>query len=228
MKKICFTIIVLMALSGCASVQGWKYTAEPKIYKKQDLNLTIAVPSLRDERINENNAFKASGWLALIPLVPYSTQSEFNVPEASPFLNFKPTEDFSKAITEELQNSSIFKEVYYSDRTKDADLILSGTLKESHIKKSWTFYGLSLPGDLLWLFGAPTGWVNNDIVIEYKLMDQNYKIYFEKTYTANVEFYNRYWTNPHEIFRFESTLKKISLELVDDIKAIIQQLPKNL
>ena len=219
MKHVLNLLLITFLLSGCSSVQSWKYTSEPKLYKKADVNLSVVVPSLRDERINENGA-KASAWLALIPLVPYSTLNEFNVPESSPFLQFKPIEDFSKAITEELNNASIFNGVYFSDRSKDADLILVETLKESKLKQSWTWYGLSLPGDLLWVFGAPVGWTNNDITIEYKLMDKNYKIYFEKTYTANVEFYNRYWTNPHEIFRFEEAFKKIAMELVFDLRNI--------
>lgn len=225
MKKFILLVFLFFFLSACAPVQGWKYTSEPKIYKKQDSNLTVVIPSLRDERINENGE-KASALLALIPFVPYSTLSEFNIPESSPYLQFRPIEDFPKAITEELSNASIFKEVYYSDRTKEADLILVGTLKESRLKKSWTFYGLSLPGDLLWLFGAPVGWTNNDITIEFKLMDQEYKTLFEKTYSANIEFNNGYWTNPHEIFRFEEGLKKISLELIEDIKMIVKRLPK--
>jgi len=226
MKHLLYLVLAPLLLSGCSSVQTWKYTSEPKIYKEQDSNLSIAVPSLRDERPNSNseNVFGFLG--AAIPLVPYGTVIDFNVPEGSRFFQFKPTEDFSKAITEELNNASIFKEVYYSDRTKDADLILIGTLKESRLKKSFTFYGLSFLGDLLWLFGAPVGWTNNDITIEYKLIDQKYRTYFEKAYSANIEFYNRYWTNPHEIFRVEEAIKKISLELVNDMKNIAIKLPK--
>ena len=185
MKQIFNLCLIVFILSGCSSVQTWKYTSEPKIYKKPDLSLSVAVTTLRDERINENGA-KASGLLAMIPLVPYSKILELNIPEASPFLNFKPTEDFSKALAEELNNASIFEEVFYSDRTKDAKLVLRGVLKNTQIKQYWTFYGLSLPGDLLWLFGAPVGWTDNDIEIEYKLIDNDYKIYFEKTTAAGI------------------------------------------
>lgn len=223
MKQIFNLSLIVFILSGCASVQTWKYTSEPKIYKKPDLNFNVAVTTLRDERINENGA-KASGWLALIPLVPYSKIVEINVPESNPYINFKPTEDFSKAIAEELNNASIFEEVYYSDRTKNAKLILTGALKNTKITQYWTFYGMSLPGDLLWILGAPVGWTDNDIEIEYRLIDNDYKIYFKKVYYGNIEFYNRYWTNPHEIFRFEEVFKKISMEVVDDIKSLIPQL----
>ena len=223
MKKILSLFILVIMLSGCASVQGWKYTSEPKVYKKPDINKTIVIAPLRDERINENGA-KASAWLALIPLVPYSTLSEVNVPESSPFLKFKPIEDFPKAISEEINNASLFMESYFSDRTSDADFILTGTLKESKIIQRWTFYGLSLPGDLLWLLGMPLGRTHNDIEVEFKLIDKNYNIYFEKTYKTKEKFNNGYWTNPHESFRFEIAFKRIALELIEDLRKVIPSL----
>ena len=225
MKKVLSLFVLVAILSGCTSVQSWKYTSEPKVYKKPDINKTIVVSTLRDERINENGA-KASAWLALIPLVPYSTLSEFNVPESSPFLKFKPIEDFPKAISEEINNASLFKESYFSDRTKEADFILTGTLKESKITQTWTFYGLSLPGDLLWLLGAPVGRTHNDIEIEFRLIDQNYRTYFEKTYKSKEKFDNGYWNNPHENFRFEIAFKRIALELIEDLRLIIPDLKK--
>ncbi len=225
MKKILTLFVFLTLLSGCASIESWKYTSEPKIYKKPDSNLTLVVTPLRDERINKNGT-KASALLAMIPFVPYSTVKEFNIPESSPFLKFKPIEDFPKAISEEIYNASLFKENYFSDRTNDADLILTGTLKKSQIMQTWTFYGLSLPGDLLWLLGAPVGRTHNNIEIEFKLIDKNYKVYFEKNYTTKEKFNNGYWTNPHETFRFEKAFKRIALELVEDLRLIIPSLKK--
>lgn len=223
MKKLLSLLIFANILSGCASVQTWKYTSESPSYKEPILNKTIVVQPLRDERINENGA-KASALLALIPLVPYSTLEEYNVPETSPFLNFKPIEDFPKAFSEEIRNASLFKESYFSDKTKDADFILAGTLKKSRITRTIAFYGLSLPGDLLWVFGAPTGWTLNDIEIEFKLIDKNYNVHFIKNYTAKEKFNNRHWTNPHETFRFEKLIKRIALDLLEDLRKVILSL----
>lgn len=226
MKKIIIAFFAIVTLSACSSTQTWKYTSEPKILKKPDSNLSVVVTPLRDERINENGG-GATALLALIPLVPYSKLMELNVPEASPFLNFKPIDDFPKALSEEINNASLFKESFFSQRTNDADLVLAGTLKESKIVKNWTFYGLSLPGDLLWVFGAPTGRTHNNIEIEFKLIDKrNYNIYFEKTYKTHEKFNNGYWTNPHEYFRFEKLFKKISLEVVEDLRQLIPALKK--
>ena len=217
MKKILAIFLVLNLCTGCA-VQGWKYTSEPKNYKKPETHYTLIVPPLRDARDSENNI--AGYWISMIPLVPYGT-STINIPDLR--MNSKPVEDFSKAIAEEIDNASIFKNSSFAYSKTGADLYLIGTLKSSqHIINS-TFYGLSLPGDLLWYLGLPAGKYHFNIEIEYTLIDGDDNVYFTKTYTADMSnFVGLYYGL--DKYSFEETLKKIAKKLIVDLNEVAPSL----
>ncbi len=220
MKKV---IIYLMCflLTGCVQTHSWKYTTEPRSYSEPKSNLTVSVPPMRDTRKNENGMMKASALLALIPLVPYSKNQVLNAPEGIPFIfnNLKVAEDLAKATSEELKASSLFKNVYFAFDTKNSDLILEATVQQFKIKRYWTFYGLSLPGDLLWLLGLPAGTRHNNVVIKYELKDQKGNIYFSKKYSAHKKSYQGLYYNL-DMGNFEPLIKEINLNLIADLDKI--------
>ena len=210
-------LIAILFMSGCASSgQSWKYTSNTRQYSKPISNLTLAVPNLQDKRKNKNSQ---NVMLALLPLVPYGSVN-MQVPDGQ-FI--KPTEDFSKAIAEEISNAAIFKEALYTNKLSDSDLFLEGTLYSSKLKDTVTFYGLSLPGDLLWILGAPTGKATNKITIRYRLLDKNYNVYMDKTYSKKKSRYNFFWTPKGPMF-FEEIFKEIAIEVVEDIKQVVPQI----
>lgn len=213
MKQIMAVFIAVLLINGCASSgQNWKYTSNTKQYIKPISNLTLAVPDLQDKRKNKNSQ---NIGLAFLPLVPYGSVN-MQVPDGA---QIKPTEDFSKAIAEEISNASIFKETIHTNKLSDCDLFLEGTLYSSKLKDTVTFYGLSIPGDLLWLVGAPTGKATNKITIRYRLLDKNYKVYMDKTYSKKKFRYNFFWMPKGPMF-FEEIFKEIALEVVEDIKQV--------
>lgn len=212
-------------LTGCVQTHAWKYTVEPRSYSEPKSNLTVSVPLMRDTRKNENEMMKASGLLALIPLVPYSKFQVFNTPEGNPFIfnNLKVAEDLPKATSEELKASSLFKNVYFTFDTKNSDLILESTVQQFRIKRYWTFYGLSLPGDLLWLLGLPAGTRHNDVVIKYELKDQKGNIYFSKKYSAHKKSYQGLYYNL-DMGNFESLIKDINLRFIKDLNEVVEKI----
>ena len=221
MKKILSFFIFIVLLSGC-STQSWKYTSNPKQYIKPEIQKTVVIPPLSDLRENENSI--TGYFVAMIPFVPYGT-SYANIPEANPYMPFKPIDDFSKATAEELNNASIFKNVFFSHNIQDGDWYLQGNLIKSKYSVANTFYGLSLPGDLLWVLGLPSGKIKNEIEIEYKLMDKNYNIYFQKKYAESSSCYQGLYYNLTS-FQFENLLKKINMRLIEDLHLIIPNLKK--
>lgn len=126
---------------------------------------------------------------------------------------------------EELNNASIFKNVFFSHNIQDGDWYLQGNLIKSKYSVANTFYGLSLPGDLLWVLGLPSGKIKNEIEIEYKLMDKNYNIYFQKKYAESSSCYQGLYYNLTS-FQFENLLKKINMRLIEDLHLIIPNLKK--
>lgn len=224
MKKILICLSMLF-LTGCVQVHSWKYTTEQRSYEEPKSNLTIVVPPMRDTRKNTNGT-KASSMLALIPLVPYSKASVFNAPEGNPFIlnNLKVSEDLAKTTAEELQAASIFKNVHFSFDTKPSDLILEATINKFRIKRYWTFYGLSLPGDLLWYLGLPAGTRHNDIAIKYELKDQKGNIYFSKYYSAHKKAYQGLYYNLDIAGDFEPLMKEINMELIKDLSKVAKDI----
>jgi len=221
MKKILSLFSLMIFLSGCAT-QSWKYTSNPKQYSQPEIQKTVVIPPLSDLRDNENSM--TGYFVAMIPLVPYGT-SYANIPEANPYMPFKPIEDFSKATAEELNNASIFKNVFFSHNTQEGDWYLQGNLIKSKYSVANTFYGLSVPGDLLWIIGLPSGKIKNEIEIEYVLTDKNSNVYFQKKYTESFSCYQGLYYNLTS-FQFEKLLKKINMQLIEDLRLIIPDLKK--
>ena len=170
---VIFFVIVQVGLSGCTSQRVWTYSPEAKIELEPMLYKSVAVPPLVDERVNMN--LNRSG-LGLIPLFPYGWQTMYT-PEGgqehrtSGFWLFAPTEDFAKAIAIELENSSLFEEVFFTTRPSEADLSLRGTIESTQYTSKMYTYCLSLVGVYLWLFGFPSGSASNELILDLKLVD---------------------------------------------------------
>lgn len=223
MKKIAVLVLCLL-LTACGSVQTWRYTSEPKSYEKPKIEKIIVVPPFRDIRQNENTQkYMALAW---IPLVPYSQLVEANTPEGLPLAlaNFgTASETLAKTTAEELNNASIFKNVYFSFNTEESPLILEGTLKDFKLERYWTFYGLSLPGDLLWFLGFPAGKAYNTITIQYRLIDKKGREFFNKEYTQKEDWLQGFYYG-NENYRLEKLMKKINMELVEDLSKLDKKL----
>jgi hypothetical protein len=90
--------------------------------------------------------------LYLIPLFPFGWQ-DFKVPEGSQthmtsglWINYKPTEDFAKALATELQNARVFQEAYFDFGRGNADIIVHGKILGTQYSGKAISYGLSAFG----------------------------------------------------------------------------------
>jgi hypothetical protein len=67
----------------------------------------------------------------MVPLMPFGWQ-DLNTPEGiqmhcnSGLWFFKPSEDLAKAVADELSSAQIFKEVFFTNRASEGDLVLKG------------------------------------------------------------------------------------------------------
>ena len=174
----CAAVVCLFAVAcvvcGCASATGWSYRPEPLVSRSPAIQKGVAVIPLTDMRPNQNHNWTA---LSLIPLVPYG-QATFEVPESEPLAyasGVRPTEDIAKAIADELRNTGLFKEAFFTFRESDADLVLRGELCSLRYVLWHTHYGLSVPGDLLWLIGFPVGGTHSHLNVRLLLEERQTK-----------------------------------------------------
>lgn len=159
--------------------------------------------------------------MAMLPLVPYATVTDIKVPEGN---IAKAPEIFAQATGEEIANAALFDDVIImpTSQKMNADYLLEGTILSSNVRQTITYYGLSLPGDLLWLLGAPMGKAYNDLTIQYRLLDKKYDVIWDKTYFKEkgwlLSFYNHEGLN-----YYEELYKDINMQLLEDLKEVMKR-----
>jgi hypothetical protein len=170
MKRVVIVMVIglLSILPGCASRAAFVYKPSGTVATgKATLPLKVAVKGFDDQRTQENtNAVL----LYLIPIVPYGSLNYDRPDAANGFLfhaayNFRPSEDFAKALVSELNQNNYFSEVFFTERPNEPniDLIVTGQIKETRYDGKMISYGLSAEGPLLWILGLPAGTTHNAI-----------------------------------------------------------------
>lgn len=226
MKKLALCLAVSLVLSGCASQKAWKYGPEASTNTPPLLDTSVIVTPFDDQRINENNNYYA---MYLIPLMPYGWQ-ELNTPEGitmhatSSLWQWKPSEDIAKATAEEVENAKIFKETFFGNRASEADLVLKGTIKSSKYDAKIITYGLSAYGPLFWTIGLPATSANNELTLNFKLVDQkNNSVLWQKDYREEFSMVSSIYSLDSD-FNYSEMLKKILLNVVRDIRSNISDI----
>lgn len=221
-RYLLFMIIIsLFLLSGCSHPRAWIYKAEPYVKATPVLNKSVSVAPLSDQRDNVNGNYVL---MYLIPLMPFGWQN-LNTPEgvqmhlASGLWQFKPAEDFAKAIAEELNNTSIFKEVFFSHRQSEADLTLKGKIISTKYSGYMFSYGLSVEGPLLWLFCFPSDYVSNELALQLQLVDtKTDDILWEQSFKKEASHIDIIYDLQPD-FMYDTLLKEIMKEAIPSIKS---------
>jgi len=228
MRKLFFVFALIILCFGCSSPRAWTYKSEPFVKETPVINKTVAVPPFSDQRLNENsNAIL----MYLIPLMPFGWQ-DFNTPEGANLhcmsgqWIFRPNEDFAKAVAEELHNSSIFKEVFFTYKPGDGDFILRGKIESTKYNCKLITYGLSVEGPLLWFIGLPSAYVENQLQLNLKLVDQKSdEVIWEKNYLKADDKVSILYALKSD-FLYDSLLKSIMKEALPDLKAKLKEYQK--
>ena len=158
-------------LTGCASSRSWSYTPEPRSASEQLANVSVIVLPFEDRRPKENSNFI---FIYLIPLVPFGFM-DFETPEGpqmhvnSGLWQFRPADDFARAVAQEIDNARIFREAFVGNRASEADYVLLGEITSTKYEGKMITYGLSVYGPLLWFFGFPAGYTSNGLTLTLKL-----------------------------------------------------------
>lgn len=225
MRKVLTAIILqTLLITACQpSQKAWVY-APNQFQDRQPLSSKKAiVQPFEDLRQNDNSDYTL---LYLIPLFPFGWQ-DLKVPEgtarhifSSLWTNYKPTEDFPKALASELQNARVFKEAHFDFGRGDADVIVNGKIIDTLYSGKLLSYGFSVYAALPWLIGLPAGTVSNDLSVELRCIDasSNRQI-FAKTY--KVPTYSKWgwiYVMPND-FNYPDMLKDIYKQFVNDLSA---------
>ncbi|HNT34914.1 MAG TPA: hypothetical protein PKH07_07950 [bacterium] len=181
-------LVALLSVVGCANQKSWVYS--PNSYGAPTLqrDQRVAVLPFTDERPNTN---KNMILMYLLP-IPAHGWVTYDVPEgaamhvnSSLWVNYKPTEDYPKALAEELSRSGIFEEAFFDYKKGTSDLYVKGTILNTRYNATMISYGLSVYGPLLWIVGLPVGTVHNDLSLQMTCADSTTnEVLFTKVYSA--------------------------------------------
>lgn len=210
--------------AGCSSQKSWLYSVEPESDLPVLLDSSVAVPPFSDQRSNENSNMWA---MYMVPLLPFGWQ-DFSAPEgaqmhiSSGLWLWRPSEDLAKATAEELQASHIFREVFYTNRKSEGNLVLLGTIRGTGYAGRLFSYGLSVYGPLLWLVGFPAATTSNTLEVSFALKDEaRNRVLWEQTYSEKSS--NVAWIYVMgSDFNYAELYKKIMLQAVNDLRASLR------
>jgi hypothetical protein len=214
-------LIFCFVISGCASQRGWRYSAESKKIRQPLIDKSVAVTPFNDARADKNSN---SLMMYLIPLVPFGS-CNYSTPEggsmkltSTPVWNFKPVEDLAKAAAEELEASGLFKEVFFTQRASEGELVFAGKINSTGYSGKMISYGLSAYGPLLWYIGFPAGTVHNILAVEFNLLDQEGNVLWSNKYERRYD-KSPFWLYalPSD-FQYDNLYKGIMLDSIRDME----------
>jgi hypothetical protein len=133
------------------------------------------------------------------------------------WVNYKPTEDFAKALGQELTDTGRYKEAYFSFKTEDVDYVFKGQILNSDYHGDIISYGLSIYGPVLWLI-LPAGTVDNDLSLRLACVDRRTNsTIFQETYSAE-HYHELYWvySMPND-FNYPDMLKSVYGKFTSDL-----------
>ena len=215
------SIFAALIFSGCAQQRVWSYKADPYVRTEPLVNKSVAVPPLADNRINENHNLVG---LMYIPIIPYGWMN-LNTPEggqqhiSSGLWLFKPPEDLAKAVAEEINNSGIFKEAFFTNRASEGELSLKGNVKSTFYNGKLLSYCISFAGVYLWFIGLPAGTYENNLEISFELVEPSTgKVLWNGTYKK--DYSKVFWIYaPGADFRYDQLLKEIMKDVIQSLKS---------
>ena len=217
--------------SGCANQKTWVYHANSYSPTAAATDKKIAVLPFEDSRPNENHNLWA---IYLIPLVPFGSQT-LNCPEgisqhvnSGLWVNYKPTEDFPKALAEDLRNTRLFSDAFFDYRRETGDYAVKGKIISTKYEGRIISYGLSVYGPDLWFIGFPATWNQNELSLELSLVDaKTEKPLFSKTYTAKPRSGCSWIYSMNSDFNYSEMLAELNKQFCADIQIALLTSPKS-
>jgi len=213
-------ILVMFIMAGCSTQRAWTYKAEPPVGTPPMISKSVAVGPLADGRENVNHNMTM---MYLIPLMPFGWQ-DLKTPEGvqmhlnSGLWLFRPAEDFAKAIADELNNSGIFKEAFFTNRPSEGDLIFKGEIKSTDYDGKMITYCLSVYGPTLWLFGFPASYIENTLGLSLQLVDsKTNEVLWQGTYEKKESHTSWIYALKADLL-YDRLLKEIMKEALPSIK----------
>lgn len=227
MKKpwVIMLLMILPMLVGCRTQMAWVYKPNTYAPSPPRTAKTAVVLPFDDARRNENSD---SLFFWMFPFIP-SGGADYYTPECIPmhiysglWVNYKPTEDYAKALAQELRKTEVFKEVYFDNRRGNSDYVFQGTILNTKYEGRILSHYVGVFIIYAWPFGVPAMSSKNELSVELMCIDSKTdKVLFTKTYQANPRSDQSSIYNLKSDFHYAEMLAEIYKQFWKDIKPLV-------
>jgi hypothetical protein len=138
------------------------------------------------------------------------------------WVNYKPTEDYPKALAEDLRNTGLFSDAFFDFRRESGDYAVKGKILNTKYDGYIFSYGLSVEGPLLWIVGFPCGSTRNELSLDLSLVDaKTDKTLFSKVYTADPRSGVSWIYVLKNDFNYPAMLGELNKQFCNDIQPVV-------
>lgn len=223
--QLAFLGVTLAVTAGCNTQKTWVYRANSYPPAVANTEKKIAVLPFEDDRTNINRDMTGIGY---VPLVPYGW-AHLNAPEGSSmhltsslWLNYKPTEDFPKALADDLRNTGVFSDSFFAYQRDGSDYAVEGKILNTKYDGYLITYGLSIYGAYLWIFGFPATVTHNELALKLNLVNSRTdQTLFSKVYTATPRKNTSWLYDIKSDFNYADMMAEVNLQFCHDIEPIV-------
>ena len=164
--------------TGCTLYRTWQYPPDPpgtllNVKAATPVSAKVSVKPFRDIR---GEKVEQESWKVLIPFYPYAADAfdrpeTAAAPEGGAAVKINPSQDFARAVADELRNAGVFSSVTFAEGagSDGADLVLNGTIRSSSGRRTLTTYMLGPIGAIFWVLGAPMGNASSVVEMDVQL-----------------------------------------------------------
>lgn len=217
-------LLVLLATS-CATQRSWVYKTNTYSAPAATTKRKAVVTPFEDARTNINRNMIL---MYLIPIMPFGW-ADYEVPEGATmhvtsamWTNYKPTEDYPKALAEELRGARLFDDAYFDFKEGDADLAIRGRIQNTKYSGKIFTYGLSAYGPLLWFIGLPAASASNELELELTCDERKTgRRLLSKRYQASPYSSTSWLYVMKNDFNYPDMLAGIYRQFVDDLRGVM-------
>ncbi|HEY6011037.1 MAG TPA: hypothetical protein VIX18_06155 [Nitrospirota bacterium] len=176
------TAVLSIFVTGCTLSRTWQYPPDPpgtllNVKAAKALPSKVVVRPFRDLR---GEKVEQESWKVAIPFYPYAADA-YDRPETAkateggPAIKMNPSQDFARAVADELRNAGLFSSVTYAEGSGSdgADFVLNGTIRSTYGRRALTTYMLGPFGTILWILGAPMGNASSVVEMDVQLTPAN-------------------------------------------------------
>ena len=136
--------------------------------------------------------------------------------------NYKPVEDFPKALVEDLRAAKLYSDAFFDYKEGDAEYVIQGTINSTRYDGKVYSYGLSVYGPLLWFIGLPAGSASNELSIEVNCLNKKTgRTILSKRYTAPSYSATSFLYVMANDFNYPEMLANVNKQVVEDLRAAL-------